>query len=385
MRKGIKGIRLSTEAMLIYDDRIWFAEADSNGIYSYDLRSHRSALECIIDKEPSNGKRLFRTMVICEGDLYVFPFSAQNAYKINLHTKAVKCIKIDEPPKNTYDRYSSNAKFLSSFLYGSKIFVVGVTYPAILEYDVKTGHIRYHNEWLSEMRGCFRNQERVLFRRAEMVMDKLYIPSGRGDLLLIFDMSTGKHEVCRIGDGKGGFSAVCYDGEDFWFAPLSEGAVVQWNENSRKCISYDCFPDGFVHADHGINDIVFWDDTVILLPGASNMFLGINRQTGVIFELNTRLRNFKLVSKCVRDDRLYTFSGTEDELVVFDHNIQCIKLLSIALPRDMEGNFESKEGIRESRVDTLLPFLRSRLEPSEGSGKEQTGGKELWKGIKESL
>lgn len=388
MRKGLKGNRLSTETMLEYNGRIWFAEADSNGIYSYDLKSKRSTLECIIEEEPSNGKRLFRTMTICGDDLYVFPFSAENAYKINLHTKKVECIKIDTPPKNSYDHYSSQAKFLSSFRYGQKIFAVGVTYPAILEYDVETGIIQYYSEWLPEIRACFKNKEKVLFRRAEMVMNKLYIPSGRGDILLIFDMFTKEYEIRRIGIGEDGFSAVCYDGNDFWLAPLSMGAVIRWNEKAGKYTVYDNFPDDFVKADHGINDIVFWHDTVILFPGLSNMLLVINQQTDEIVELGYKLRNMSSVSQYIQENTLYAFSGSEDILIVFDGDIHCLEMLSIEAPQNEDCCLEKIDYIPENRIDTVKEFIyifpeNSTKRNDEGERKRTGSNKLIWNEIKE--
>lgn len=387
MREGLDGIRLSTETMIVHNGCIWFAEATSNRIYSYDLICRKCSLEYIIDTEDSDGIRLFRTMTIYGENLYVFPFSAENAYKINLSTRIIERIGIDTPPENSYDQYSPKAKFLSSFVFENKIFAVGVTYPAILEYDVNTGNIVYHNEWLSEMAACFKNHENVLFRRAEIVKNKLYIPSGRGDAILLYDMSSGEYEVCRIGDGIDGFSSVCYDGKDFWLAPLGTGAIVRWNESDRKCVIYNDFPQDFEKVDHGINDIIFWNNMLILFPGSSNMFLSVDRDTGKIFELNSQLRNIRAVSRCICDNVLFAFSMSEDALLIFDCSIQSFEILGIEDPGHIGICSENEKFFCENRIDTIKKYIflrnENKIDRNKDNKSNHERSNEMWKEIKE--
>lgn len=384
MKKGIGQTWLSIEALAVYANRIWFTEGDTNGIYFYDLEKKECELFCTIDKEKQNEKRLFRTINIYKNKLYLFPFAAQNAYKVDIETREIEVIEIEEPQKGIYEAYNSSAKFLSSFIYEERIFVVGVTYPAILEYEIETGKIVYHSEWMNEIKMYLKNDE-VLFRRGILVKDKIYIPSGRGNVLLVYDLVERKYDINKIGNEEEGFSSICFDGEEFWMAPINNGSIIKWNETSRE-VDWQCkVPENFHKGNHSWNEIIFWKEHILLLPGKADTVLEVSKKMNKIPELTQSLQGIGYTVSYVDGENLYLFSEKNAVLYIIDSEVhvhEAIRMASLNKEsRDLKTIY-----VVENRVDTLEEYLSFLTEASMAENNGRTGPKsfedEIWKQVR---
>ena len=113
MKTGMREY-LSSENITYYEGKLWFTEIDNNNIYSYDINTKQCLLFCTVDNEKKEGTRLFGSISIQDGFLYLFPFSAVKIYKIHLETKNIIEIDIEIPDKDIHKNYCSEAKFFSS-------------------------------------------------------------------------------------------------------------------------------------------------------------------------------------------------------------------------------------------------------------------------------
>lgn len=314
MKEGIKNIWLSTEVMVVSDNKLWFAEIDSNEVYSYDIKTRKCSLVCSIAEEEKAGKRLFGAIVSQDEFLYLFPFSAKSAYKVNKYTGHVKRIPIKEPRQPFATNYRSDKKFFSAIAYEDSIFAVGCTFPSILEYRIQTGDVIYHDKIFEEIRPYIRDNAGVLFRKVFCREGRMYAPLCCGNAVLVFDLAAGSHRIYEVGTEQCRFVSICFDGQAFWLAPHGNNLIVRWYEESNAYDIHDVSQQGIEEGVY--NDIVYYRNEVILLPGKTNAFLKINRTDEFNIQFERVLCDWPNITQCLTEGILYLFSSKDAVLIV---------------------------------------------------------------------
>ncbi len=379
---------LSSENITYYEGKLWFTEIDNNNIYSYDINTKQCLLFCTVDNEKKEGKRLFGSISIQDGFLYLFPFSAVKIYKIHLETKNIIEIDIEIPDKDIHKNYCSEAKFFSSYSYKDKIWVLPASYPAILEYRIKDETIIYHKKWVSDVYSFINvKDENAFFRKTEIVQDKLYAPLCGGNAVLIYDISCNKYEIQRVGDKNCNYASICYDGEYFWLIPRNNGVIVRWDIKSNKYNLYNNFPENLQSNKGRFNDIIYFENHIIILPGNIGTVLEVNRETGNIEILYPELQNFYNASHCKGNGKIY-ISSTMGGWITISEDIKKPLFKRIQKPfSSVQNDFFSKifyENVWELLDEYILCIVEEKEILQQKNQEKDIIGKIVWKTLNEN-
>lgn len=309
------------------------------------------------------------------------PFSAESIYALNIETGEVKK-KLIDPPQSGFEEYNSMAKFMSAFSYENKVFMVGVSYPAIVEYDIEKNELIYHDAWFRELCVFFKTDDSAIFRKTMAVDSKIYAPSCKGNIVLEFSMETYNYHIYQVGDELCNFSAICYDGESFWLAPRDSDGIVEWNKDTKETNIYNNYPAGFIKRDYSFNDIIVTKNKkIILLPGSANMFLTFDENKNIC-EYENKIRNYGNVSGCKSDNGIqYLFSMKQEALFKIENGCVDSSFIHFHI-NDLELAKGTKL-FKESVIDSLDKYISFTPADSGYKNNGRDTGYQIWATMKE--
>lgn len=330
-----KKLFLSADNFLKYENKIWFPEIDCNELYCYDLNTDDIKMVCKIDTEVEYQHRLFSSLVVNNKKIYMIPFSAEMMYEVDILTKDVKSIEIKEPDSKQYSKYNKNAKFISGVKFNNCVYLIGTTYPAIVEYDCIAKTISYYDTWVEDLMRLAKNNRIAFFRKAIICGTKIYAPSCMGNCILEFDVKTKKHQFFIVGSEVCSYSSICQVGEWMWLAPQGEGPVVKWNVYTNQWKEYWNFPPKYIPSQFSFSDIVYYEDYIYCIPLNSNMIIRIEVQREIMEEYELEEFDSIGLTVCVLNNKMYLFSQTNNQFIVLKKDKR-LKTKELLMPQQQK-------------------------------------------------
>ncbi|MDR1320075.1 MAG: WD40 repeat domain-containing protein [Gracilibacteraceae bacterium] len=227
----------------LYDDGqyFWFTPIDFNALFRMDKQTWQAEYRGSIPLEHGDGAYLFGAITQCEGKLYLPPGTARRLGEYDIKTGAIRAVDLGLDESKKY-----SIKFADSVVYGSSLFLIGCAYPAIVEYDTRTGKTHQYDDWLKPLAHMDANTHSAYFAYGRAVKNEIIIGTCRAGAVLVFNMDDGNSKIFQTDAHKDGFYDVCWDGDKYWFAPLADpSCVISWDKETREYTEYANFPPGF--------------------------------------------------------------------------------------------------------------------------------------------
>lgn len=184
--------------------------------------------------------------------------------------------------------------FYSAVILGQFLYLIPNKYPAIVRLNCETGELQYIRGYNHIFVKCL--EETGEWRFGPVLMrpdsDVLRIFSPTKDEVLVIDNAAGKVQVTSLGVSHDcGCLGGAYDGTDWWLFPYTGKTITRWNEKTGKIQEYSNFPADFACTklpsgqrceDLPFGSIFFHENDVYFAPRWGNMFLRLDKETGVI-------------------------------------------------------------------------------------------------------
>lgn len=303
---------------IYHKNKIWFVDSGCNELYSYNLADHSSRLCIKFPLEEEYQAELFRVLLFVENKLYAIPFSATALYEIDITFERVRKIDLDRCFK--YEKYLDRAKFSSVHAYKSSIYMVGTTYPAIVEYNCITEEIIYYRDWIEETTTFSNSNEVAFFRKATLSENKIYAPSCKGNWVLEFNLDDKTHTWLEVGSKECTYSAICKQGDWFWLSPRGKGPIVKWNRNTKEIVEISKYPTEYKPCEGGFGDCVYFNGYIYFMPVLAKVILRVYEKSDTIEIFNIGNMDWTKSCACVCENRLYIYCWERQQFVVVDKN-----------------------------------------------------------------
>lgn len=219
-----------------------------------------------------------------DGTVYVCPAGAQDIVVVKDH-KIVRRIQLEyrnERMNNFYDAWQA----------GEYLFLIPFNYPAIVRYDIRRNRVDYlegfNDFFVQKVQGEWR------FGGSRIWNDYLLIASPTESKVLAVDVKTMKPQMLEI---RSKSSCGCYgmmpEGDEIWMLPCEGRTVTRWNPKTGAVREYADMPEGLYCVNRGAEFVcdnypfgfgAICEDKLILPPSWGNMFVSIDKKTGVIEE-----------------------------------------------------------------------------------------------------
>lgn len=257
---------------IIQGDKLYYSR-NNDYCYEYycDLSDYalRDLYQCVIER---NGK------------LYICPANAQDIIIVKDKTIIKKIVL-----KGHLER---NGAFYAAWDIGNYIFLIPKKYPAIVRLDTRTDKVSY----ITAASEIFINDidDRWGINGSCIWKQYLMIASSSDNRVLVIDSENMEVQVLTTGaKNKCGCLAMINDGNDIWLLPHMGKTVTRWNPETGEVWEYADLPDTFrcIRLNHGFeceerpfSAVVPYKNHMIFSPCWGNMFLELDKETGVFCE-----------------------------------------------------------------------------------------------------
>lgn len=261
----------------IDDDKGWLV-TDSNRLHQVDMKTmHYVCLYKISDYSAG----YYANAVQVGKKIYVGPSNAQDICVIEGETiKKIPLRRLSE----------KSASFTYMLRYGKYLVLIPRQYPALVRYDTSNGEIRYFTENVNAFTGNVEGEK--VIGGSCMRKGVLFLASPVNNLVLIFDIASGKEQILTTGSKSScGCLTLMDDGTDLWFMPMNGTVITRWNPFTGEVKEYSMYPIGFkcvnpVHqfecASRPFSYAYSYGGAILFAPRWANMFIKIEKESGVI-------------------------------------------------------------------------------------------------------
>ncbi|QKS47935.1 hypothetical protein HUB94_26935 (plasmid) [Paenibacillus cellulosilyticus] len=328
---------LLLQSMYVDKQHIWFTARDFNGLFCMDRALMKPKYVGSFDEE--NSRSLYVGMTQYQDKLYFAPYLAEQMAAYDIEHQSFEHTALGTAPRLNWLHPREKGFFQSVFRYEHYLFLIPITYPAIIRYNLNTGERDDITDWVAHTQLNAENSPyylqwnktfdfgRLLASSVASNATELVMTLWGSNELVILDAETLDSRIVKVGEADERFAGVCFDGTNYWLAARNQNYMVRWNPYTQKYKKV-VFPDAFLSG-RILNflDVVYAGGYVWLLPYEANMALRLNPTTGevtTVSELTDAVNKERYKYIQVSLDGDFIYAATVGRIVVFDTiNAQC--------------------------------------------------------------
>lgn len=256
----------------LYDDGeyYWFTSWSYNALFRMEKKSWLVEYIGSFPKEKLNADRLYANIVEYENKLYFTPSHAKYIGVFDKKSRTFSNIDYSLRQLDELDK-SIEWNFYPACEYNGCIYFFPHQREYILKLEAATGKMTKIPFITDDLK--VRNIGGTWFFGIYVQDNIVYAPFNGVNAVLNLNMSNDEVYIYEVGEQGTGFADMCYDGENFWLAPMHGSEIVKWD--NKKNIS-----ERIPFTINGNRDYVFWgceflNNVVYLIPNAYNKVLTI--------------------------------------------------------------------------------------------------------------
>ncbi len=215
------------EAGLLDDNKLYFVDYRTNGLYCYDFSDGKTTL--LYEFKDEKKGRLFGAVIKNRQSVYFLPFMGEYIYE---------WVNKEEMKKYSLPFSESDNKFFSAHLYSDKIYCIPGGYPGIVEFDCITKELEINDGWLNEYNKLSGRKDSDFFRKSKLINHKIYAPGCRGDFVLVYDLKSKKIQMKKVSGAGKGFSSIAKYKDKWMVTSRSDNRIYEVCEENGEITEY---------------------------------------------------------------------------------------------------------------------------------------------------
>lgn len=324
---------------------VYFFALGVNGLFELNTDTGEARLLASVPGEYPFEEALYRDMQYFENKIYGIPFQAFGLAIYDLTSEIMKVVEIE------YLR-DTKEKFISSFVYNRKLYMIPFKGNSIWTFDIDTGKA-----------ACISNLTRykdVILKKAVVLGDEAYLISYNYNFIFRFNLISTEKEYWFAGQKKAGFRDLIYFENRLWLLPIMGGSIFAFDIEKMKFQKYEIIKNENVPC---FSTMMTIGNLIFLLPSRASQFAEFDiysgrvellelkneykKESGLNFSygFSCRGKNFGLSNK---NKSLVLLDETQKEIPICFCNPGDIKVTS----KDIEGHL-----MKERSFFTLENYL----------------------------
>ena len=259
----------------LYDDGeyYWFTVWSYNALFRMDKKNWLAEYMGSFSNAKLSEGRLYEQIIEYDNKLYFTPGLAKS---IGVYDKKSGNFSNIDYSVLQSDKTEGAIEwdFYSASKYNGCIYFFPHQKDYILKLEVKTGKIMCIPFLNDDIQA---NSIGVTWFFGICVQNNIvYAPFNGVNAVLKLDMSNDEITVYEVGDPGMGFADICFDGEDFWLAPMHSGVIVRWNDKQNISEKIELNIKG--NTDFLFCRCEYFNDRIYLIPNTYDKMLTIETQ-----------------------------------------------------------------------------------------------------------
>ncbi|MEY8336979.1 hypothetical protein AALB16_02975 [Lachnospiraceae bacterium 62-35] len=312
----------------IVDDQLWYFSLSVNALIGVDMKSGAQIFIGSVPGEKLYGYRLYGSMQIIGDRMVLVPFSASSIAIFNISSKTFECtIPVRHPGKNAV-HYREDCKFQSSAKYGNKVYMFGLTYPELLIYDCCDKELIYSRKWIDVYKAEYgfdicQVKDHFMFEKYNCLIDnRLYIPMGFTNRIMIMNMNDGDMEFLDIGKSGNIYYNIAYFNNSLWLACKEGDSIfLSYNLISQNQEEYTC---DLISGTYKPCELIPLQNEIMAVPIRDIKPLMID-QDGSMKESKIPGKKSYIFFYKTYEEGLAVYSNIDKKISIFDRELNLVK------------------------------------------------------------
>lgn len=343
-------------------DNFWFTAIEYNALFKMSKYSFDVEYIGSFPDEEAYGHRLYTSINECSGKLFFTPCAAHEIGVYDMETHRFEKISIGiSRGDNDLSQIKYGKKFVSGFVYDSILVLIPCCYDKIVSYDIAAGKVSHQEDLFKYFCAKYNNSITSLdsqfylcwFARRLNESEIVFNLHCNKNILIFYNLKTGAFREQAIGSETGSFSLVeCNDGQVYLYDTPAD-VLVKWEIETGKyseCRIADQLPEvQLCGLENSFVNMVVMGEWLYLIPANTNAAIKVDTTTltvTVVEELSAECgmqhEGVAYLNLCrVFDSKLYLWGNRSRELVIYGKDGK-MQRLKIKVPKGMEDIIAEK-------------------------------------------
>lgn len=298
------------------ENKMWGCLSDKNAICEIDKVTKKVRVLGHYPQRRLAESELSATVIGVYEKIVFVPLAADDIAVYDRTSDELIFIPIRKNHEKRHEIYQEHMKFRRAFVYKDDIFLLGYSYPAILQFNINTLEIRYLTEWVDMIEPYIEKGDNLGYFKegCSFYGAQVYLPLGCCSGLMKIELEKMQYEYIHINAGTHGFGSLTDHNGTFYMTGRSgkEREVIIWNKYS-KSIRKIQIPVAYYYAPIVYNENVFLfsfnGSGVIQLKEDSDSFKEYKFPEAFVSEKNT-LDLHVITVKCSGKKLVFQMGGS---------------------------------------------------------------------------
>ncbi len=330
-------------------DILWVFEQRFNILFEYDLS--RDRIRLLYDFKQHNGVSLYNQVVRVENKLVLIPCFAKNIAVYDLETEEMRLIPESNNRKKCGIFNNDHFMFLHYYVFGRKILLFGLEYPAVLLLDTDTYTVSYIDGWIDELHKNSLRADSKLIRQGAVHADgRILLPLDCLDALLEINLRDMRVRIVYLTNGSAGYSGIVRTGNEIWLLSSCERIiyVMDMELHYKKAIAFEK-ADGTSAHDEILFELYAYEDKVLVIPIYGSSVYEIDRNSNeimipeefrkVLYSQGFAFSRMKTIRTNQYENKLCFFTGHDAKFHEYDLKNRVMQSRCVYLPEEMTDKY----------------------------------------------
>ncbi len=314
----------------LFDDgeQLWFTSTEYNGLFKINKQTLESEYVGSFPNEEWDVYRLYTSINEYEGKLFFTPCAAHEIGVYDTFHKRFRKINIGiSKSDNDISKIKYGKKFVSGFIYNNNLILIPCCYDKTIIYDISNDRVYADDELFKHFYKKYKafvtspDLQFYLCWFAKKINESeiVFNLHCNRNIVVIYNLATGKFSEREAGDKNRTFSLIEYDGKYVFLYDEKADTLVRWEKDTDEAAEFyikkmlpEFQPCGLNHS--FVNMVVF-RDWLYLIPANTNIAVRIN-----VLTMESSSADI-LSDECLRDGREVSYLNLcrifEDKLYLF--------------------------------------------------------------------
>ena len=216
------------------ENKMWMCLSDKNAICEID--KERKEVH-ILGNYPQNGiaeSNLSATVIGISEKIVFLPLAADDIAIYDIANDELTFIPVKKNYEKHHEIYQERMKFRRGFVYKDYVFLLGHSYPAIIQLNINTLEVNYLTEWVDIIEPYIEEGDSLGYFKEgySLYGTQMYLPLGCCSGLMLFELEQMKFEYIAIQGGTNRFEGLTDINGMFYMTGRNgrESEIIIWNK-----------------------------------------------------------------------------------------------------------------------------------------------------------
>lgn len=361
---GRKYRQIVFEGMAFHGKYAWFCHLYYNVLCKLNLETNEITVETFFPTEESMTGQYMGVSYYHE-KLIFQPLNAKQILIYELNSRQFKKI----PLSLNYMPESNSRLFSDAILSDDKIFLFPGYYKSIVELNLSTLEIAYHNKWYHDLQHVVSGNQ-ILFACAIRTEKDVLLPFRQGNKIVQMHLETSQFNIYDIGDSSTRYSGGTFDGKYVWLTDYRKSSLYKWIPGNDILEEYTIRVEG-LKINGGMGHLVKASNAILLFPVCGNMIVKFepdNRMFSTVVNLEENSKKeidefqfFRMHFSYVNyyENKIYSYSYIEGCIYCIDLIDMKVKKIQSLLNGNL--NFLKKQIAQTMNLQRKCPLWEQKI------------------------